>query len=376
MTDQSRPIPVVVNNYLTPYRDDLFSEIQTLDPVQVIYASLPEAKRREIGWTSGKSAHGVVQANDPAIRLGKSGRRMTIPLRSILTLARTRTDVVICTLSRDMVLVQFACLLMARLKGARLAYWVGDVNGPDSGGLVARIVDRLRLFCAARADGMIYYSSHSQDWLQTRLSSRLPRVSWIGGQVRHPISGPEAPPAPPRSAHPVLRVLVIGGNDPRKGIAQLIEDLSEIHAFTERRIELRIAGGTEVQRSTQRGVRVINLGKLAAPQMHSAYERSDVVVISSFREPWGFVLNEALLTGRACVVSEHAGSATVAERYHLAYRPGAPDTLQAAMIHALALPPEGVREIAETLSVHRAAASFHAFCAKLRANASDNLKDY
>ena len=110
--------------------------------------------------------------------------------------------------------------------------------------------------------------------------------------------------------------------------------------------------------------------------MQQAYELADAVIIASLEEPWGFVFNEAILAGKACVVSTHAGSATVADKYGLAYEVGKPDSLNHALLRASVLTRAEMNAIADELSVARAAKSFELFMAALDEPFAQLIQDY
>jgi len=370
---------IVINNYFTPYREALFAEIARQSGstgVTFLHVSRPEAKRRAIGWQPA-AAGSVIEANDPALVLPKSGNRMSLPIRTFRHLVTHRYDVIVCTLSRDLTLVQVLCLGIARLRRVRLIFWIGDVEEPGPTGRLRRLIDRVRLFAARRCRGMIFYSRMSLDWARAQ-GIAVDKVSyWIGGQVRLPIAGDLPEPGRGRpDGHPVLRLLLVGGGDPRKGAAQLLDDLAAIADRAPRRIEVLIVGETERYRRRHGPVRVIGAGRLQAVEMKRAYARADVAVIASAREPWGFVFNEAVLEGRPCVVSEHAGASTLARRYGLAYIPGDANSLHGALIEAQQLSGSDLAGIADILSVPRAAGRFVALVRAVATDRRSVSEDY
>lgn len=373
---------VIVNNYVTPYREDLFAEIHNLRDlleVDFLYVSKPESKRLSIGWTADSNAglDSVILANDPTLVLPRTGNRMSLPFRSLGALSSRKYDVIVCTLSRDMLLVQLLCLVIARLRRARLVYWVGDVEGEAAPSIVKRLIDRMRLSMARQANGFIFYSRKSQEWADAR-NIQTKRVStWIGGQVRQAIKAEISKPARPRTpAHPVLRLLLVGGDDARKGLGQLLLDLSAIADRVDKQIEILLVGGDKQYRTRQNRVRIISIGRLQASGMKHAYASADMAVIASSQEPWGFVFNEAILEGRPCVVSEYAGSSTLASLFGLSYTPGAPSSLEAALHQALSISAEDKEKLSMHLSVPRAAKNFVDFAQSLTTAGSQNCVDY
>lgn len=367
--------PVIINNYATPYRENLFDAIQAEASAAVIYAAQPEAKRRKIGWHAPrKKKRDIFQLSDPAIVQRGSQRRLIVPFATIFRLVQLGPSTIVCTLSRDMVLVQVVALIFAKISRAKIVFWIGDIGEKTPHQGLTGIIDRLRLLCARRADGFIFYSSRSREWLLAQVPNAFERTCWIGGQVRQPIGSP--PTRVRRRLHPVFRLLFVGDEAPRKGLAELIDDLSRQPLISGRQIELLCVGGAMPDRTRISGIRIISLGRLDATGMQRAYERVDAAIIASLKEPWGFVFNEAILTHTPCVVSRHAGSATVAAKFGLAYDVGKPKTLNQALERATTMTRDEFDAIANELSVVKAAGSFHRFIGALREPSAQVFQDY
>lgn len=379
---------LIINNYYTPYRDDLYAAIQRLnegegDVSRVLYVSAPEAKRKMSGWLLGwqDAKANAIAVDDPAVIMGRSGRRVSLPIRTVRQLKKLDRKSIICGFSRDMVLVQILCLWFARARGAKLVYWIGDVKGAPPAGVSARIIDAIRLFCARRADGAIFYSEKSRDWFADKNSGREPRAVWIGGQVRNRIE--ETATRTEKSEfvelgreQGVLKLLFVGTNEPRKGLGQLVRDLKCIELFLDRPIRLLVAGMQRPNTHEWDKLSILWLGHLKSSDLYSVYQSSDIPIIASLQEPWGFVFNEAVLAGRPCIVAESAGASVVAKAYGLAYVPGAPKSLLLAIRNAQSIEREKMLKIEESLSVERAAKSFSDFLKLVESGGSGVVKDY
>jgi glycosyltransferase involved in cell wall biosynthesis len=223
---------------------------------------------------------------------------------------------------------------------------------------------------------MIYYSTKSRDWFADHSLDTQPVTAWIGGQVRHPI-GRESNTLELRPrTHVLTRLLTVGGDDPRKGVDQLILDLSDMPGSSKSQYEVLVAGTSIRRRERRNGLRVISLGRIDAASMQAAYRRADIALIASNREPWGFVFNEAILAGRPCVVSDHAGAATLAGRYGLAYTPGDSASLYRALERARKITPIELSQIASEISVAKSATSFRAFLRDLNMSETHTIQDY
>lgn len=77
--------------------------------------------------------------------------------------------------------------------------------------------------------------------------------------------------------------------------------------------ELIIIGDGEIREKLQQlckslGICVHFLGKKEGDDLYVWYKAADTLVLPSYREPFGAVVNEALLAGCKCVVSKNAGA--------------------------------------------------------------------
>jgi glycosyltransferase involved in cell wall biosynthesis len=368
-----------INNYPTPYRRELFDAL-TSDPrlsnVTILHATHPQRKRLAIGWP--KSPSGPKQttyANDIAVVLPFSARRLVVPIQVTVEVIRHRPEIIVCTLSRDMLLVQIMCASVAWFTSSKLVFWIGDVLPSENQSFLLRQLDAVRAALALRANGLIFYSEKSKEWLRSVASTKSKaKCFWTGGQVRAPETITAS--RPKHATHRPLRILFVGGDDPRKGYTQLVSDLRSLAPMFSRRLKL-ISVGTRKQRIIDHPTLAeVHIGSVHHSEMKKLYSLVDVVIIASLKDPWGFVFNEATAVLTPCIVSRHAGASTVAAGAGLDYLPGEASTLAVALDRALSIDYEQLHRISEILSVDRAIESCVKFLQAVEANTPVEISDY
>ncbi|MBR6123823.1 glycosyltransferase family 4 protein [Candidatus Saccharibacteria bacterium] len=110
-------------------------------------------------------------------------------------------------------------------------------------------------------------------------------------------------------------LLYVGRFDPEKNLSLLINSYSKIKTPDDKLI--LVGGGKTGKEISQQIIKsglennVIQTGPLYAEDLYAWYYLADVFVLPSKKEPFGAVVNEALVAGCFCVVSDCAGSQTL-----------------------------------------------------------------
>jgi glycosyltransferase involved in cell wall biosynthesis len=106
-------------------------------------------------------------------------------------------------------------------------------------------------------------------------------------------------------------VLYVGRIAPEKGVSDLLR-AAGLLAIGGRRFRVALLGGgtlpPEAHHVAIQGL-VVAPGRVAWRSLVAAYLAADVFVLPSRREPWGLVVNEALLLGCPVVVTDAVGAA-------------------------------------------------------------------
>lgn len=202
------------------------------------------------------------------------------------------------------------CYAACRLRRRRFVLWTGIWKWPDS---VTHRVGRpvVRHICR-HADAICTYGSHVSRFLEGE------------GVERHKLFVVRQPVEPDGNFHSAgrevgdsrerLRMLFVGRLAEEKGLATLLRAAGPLLG----RASLTVAGNgperaTWEAAAAAAGLDVTWVGDQGPSELAELYRRSDCVVIPSVttpmaREPWGFVSNEAMLSGCAVVASTAVGA--------------------------------------------------------------------
>jgi glycosyltransferase involved in cell wall biosynthesis len=136
-----------------------------------------------------------------------------------------------------------------------------------------------------------------------------------------------------------LGVLFLGRLSPEKGVGRLIEAFA-LSPLLQARAVLTLAGDgperakLEAQASLLPPGTVTFTGSVASDSTSALFQAADVLVLPSFREAWGLVVNEALAAGLAVVAPRWVGAAAdlvLPEETGLVLDDNAPVTIAAAL---------------------------------------------
>jgi glycosyltransferase involved in cell wall biosynthesis len=150
-----------------------------------------------------------------------------------------------------------------------------------------------------------------------------------------------------------LAVLYVGRLSAEKDVRVLIEAFSQMHATTSNAHLLLAGDGSETQslriQASEGGADVRFLGFTERDKLSQLFEASDVLVLPSRSEPWGLVVNEAMLFEKPVIVSDRIGAAPclVQENVNGYVFPVGRADLLAQRLEYLAQNPSAVRSMGE-----------------------------
>ena len=202
------------------------------------------------------------------------------------------------------------CYLACRLRRRRFIVWTGIWKWPDS--IVHHIGRPLVRHMCRRADAVCTYGPHVSRFLEGEgvESSKLfvvPQPVEPDGDFHS--AGRRTPDGSER-----IRILFVGRLVAEKGLVTLLQAATPLAE----RITLTVVGDGPQRRALEtfaacEGLDVAWLGNQSRSDLAELYRQSDCVVIPSVttrmaREPWGFVANEAMLSGCVVVGSTAVGA--------------------------------------------------------------------
>lgn len=245
----------------------------------------------------GLTVHRTTQAG--AVRLAASGAYRTV----------------ICSLGGRLALP--GCYAAARRRGVPFVLWTGVWEHPRTAAhLVSRAPTR-HLY--RNADAVATYGEHvSRHVEQWRGACGCVCIAPQAVDVEH--FGAEVPEADRRRARDLaggegteMLALYVGRLEEEKGVPGLLEAWRQAALGPGARLAL--AGSGPLQGEVERaGGGVRRLGYVARSELPSLYAAADLLVLPSvrtatFTEPWGLVVNEAMLQGNPVISSDAVGAA-------------------------------------------------------------------
>jgi glycosyltransferase involved in cell wall biosynthesis len=198
-----------------------------------------------------------------------------------------------------------AALAARRRRDWAFVPWWGSFKRPRPT-LPRRLAEPwVRAFIRAADAWMAYGTRSARDVI--RLGADPARTAIAPIVARLPERTKSRDPAGRTGGEP-LRYLFVGRLIERKGVDLLLRAFHELE-----RGELWIAGDgpirSELENATASDQRVHFLGHLKDQALHELYSETDVLVVPSWYEPWGLVINEALAHGIPVIATDQVGAA-------------------------------------------------------------------
>ena len=284
MTD-GRPACLITGT-VSPYRREPFRLLAEAEDVEVI--AWEEAGPPIAGMT----VHRTTQLG--ALRLVASGRYRAV----------------ICGLGGRLALP--GSYLAARARRVPFVLWATIWAHPRTPGHALSYLPTAHLYRSA--DAVVTYGPHVSEYVMRRRSAgnvfEAPQAVSIAEFGRE-VTPAEREAARERAgAENGFLCLFVGRLEREKGVDVLLEAWE--HAALGHDATLALAGEGPL-RSRARGLTVRQLGYVTPLELPGLYAAADAVVLPSvptatFLEPWGLVLNEAMLQGTAVIASDAVGA--------------------------------------------------------------------
>ena len=285
-----RPACLVVGT-VSPYRREAFRLLAEHEHVEVI------AWEQAGPPVAGLTVHRTTEAG--AARLAGSGR-----YRAVIAGLNGRTALL-------------GSYLAARVRRVPFVLWTGIWAHPHTAAHALSVLPTRHLY--RHADAVATYGVHVSRHVEASRGARggvfvAPQtvdVEHFGAAV----SEEDCAHARRRAGgeNTEMLVLYVGRLELEKGVRVLLEAWRDADLGSGARLALAGAGPLEAE-ATQAGGGVRVLGYLGPLELPALYAAADVLVLPSvrtatFREPWGLVVNEAMLQRTPVIVSDAVGAA-------------------------------------------------------------------
>jgi glycosyltransferase involved in cell wall biosynthesis len=338
----SRVRVCISHNMVAPYRLPLFERL-SLDYEIVVLFGLERAADRM--WNASLDEVDFDYRVLPAKLIGP----LVLNPGLAAELGHRRPDVVIHADSDENLASMLVILALKRILGYRLILWVEHVPRTEAALLTTRarrhrfqwpltcialrLMTAIRRYAYRRADALLSMSGVASDRFIADLGTGRP--IFTGTQVvPREILLPAGPPRGDRGRP--LRILFLGYLRANKNVGSLIRAFARTASGNE---ELVIAGDgpelEELQTLAAGRTDVRFVGYVDGQEKVTLLREADLLVVPSFVEPWGLVVNEALFYGLPVLVSRYAASSTLIEdgRTGLLFDPGLEDELEGCLRH-------------------------------------------
>ncbi|KPF50024.1 hypothetical protein IP65_20080 [Novosphingobium sp. AAP1] len=343
---------LVFQNYFSPSRHAIFEELGKTKKLLVIYMQSASDEGRQ--WTEELPVHYSAR-RVPTRKYAK----MVFPAGKLDLPASAEVAVLVDNNPTNISMLLFASAV--RRMARRTYLWVEHIPDPSKrrGKLLYQTLTSRALLRLAGA---------AASW--SEMSDRYLRGLGFAGPIRRipqvvpaPLAdGPDAEP-PLRSITTLTRFGYLGSSVPRKNVAALRTAMNAVVAGDPGcGGQLHLAGYSMPDLAEHEQAH----GYVSGAGLEAFFDAIDVLVLPSVIDPWGLVVNEALVRGRLAIVSKFCGSAEIVEQIDPALVCGlSPEEIGAALTHALSLTPEQValrlakaHALMTGFTVERAAAAF------------------
>ena len=306
---------LLVTNIIPPYRVPLYEYIYQGGNFDLKLIALAESEaNRE--W---KTAKGQIKINYmvlPGIHKFIRNKEIAIHLNWGLwkAISRYNPDIVI-TSGYDM-LAYWEAFLYCKVFKKKYVLWNGTTL--LSAGRINGFIGRIKQMIIGGADRYIAYGKKAAEYLTHMGASKghihvginTVDMNWFRKKAKEFHQDENL--RKERSRYPKLLMLYVGQLIKRKGIYQLLKALSELH---DPNVGLLIVGSGPQGRELKEFCKDQNLenvyfeGFQQQEALLRYYSLADVLILPSFKEVWGLVVNEALASGSYVLCSNYAGAA-------------------------------------------------------------------
>jgi len=306
---------LLITNIITPYRIPLYKYIYQVERFDFKLIALAENEaNRE--WQTVKDQIKLNYMVLPGIHKFIRSKEITVHLNWGLwkAILRYKPDIVI-TSGYDM-LAYWEAFLYCKLFKKKYILWNGTTL--LSARRINGFIGRIKQIIIGGADCYIAYGKKATEYL-TRMGASKGHIhvgintvdtNWFRKKAKE--FHQEENLRKERSRYPKLLMLYVGQLINRKGIYQLLKVLSELH---DPNVGLLIIGSGPQGRGLKQFCKDQNLenvyfeGFQQQEALLRYYALADVLILPSFKEVWGLVVNEALASGIYVLCSNYAGVA-------------------------------------------------------------------
>jgi len=332
----------IVTNIPSPYRKPLFREISKEHNLEVVFYRKAEFGRL---WNSNIEDDQFGHYYLP--HLPKPFHYIPIP---VFQLVKRRDLYILLENNYDNMLVNLLVFCIAKLQGAKIALWIGNIDTPfwqnrmEERSLLKYILHSYKKLLYSNSDGYLCYSTMTKNAISEYVNSEDKIV--VGGQIM-----PEELLPPPGKLNLNVPdekrvILSLGYLHKHKGVQDLIESYLEIEPEN----TILVIAGTgpyedELKKLASISNSILFAGYVDGQLKSAWYERTDLFVFPTYHDPWGHVISEALYFNNLVICSDKAGAKELLSDDHFIFTGGCVKSLIKVMEQAIAKLDSGTMKI-------------------------------
>jgi len=306
---------LLITNIIPPYRIPLYKYIYQAEHFDLKLIALAENEaNRE--WQIARDQIKINYKVLPGIHKFIRSREIAIHLNWGLwkAILRYKPDIVI-TSGYD-TFAYWQAFLYCKLFKKKYILWNGSTL--LSAGRINGFIGKIKQMIIRGADRYIAYGKKATEYLTHMGASKeyihvginTVDMSWFRKKATELHQDKNI--RKERSRYPKILMLYVGQLINRKGIYQLLKALNDLH---DSNVGLLIVGSGPQERELRQFCQDQNLenvyfeGFKQQEALLRYYALADVLILPSFKEVWGLVINEALASGVYVLCSKYAGAA-------------------------------------------------------------------
>lgn len=298
----SQPKVVLLTNSPAPYRLPVFTALTEAVDLTILYCQPNQPDRL---WQMDKVETAVLHHNLPSRTLSLPGLPLTLNPGLVKRLQQTPFDLIIAGENFNHFPAVITAQWAARQQGKPFVLWSEAIDTPFASGHV--VSNAYRRWLYGRTDQFLAYSEAASQFLRRR---GAPAKKIVRGYQVVPASQ-LPPPAQSKEALGLMDVqivLYVGYFNPRKGLPTLLQAFQQVAKEDDRLI--LVGDGSEKQHLQELAAgdgRILFPGYLEGADKASYYAAADIFVLPTQHDPWGLVVNEAMVYGLPIICSSAAG---------------------------------------------------------------------
>ncbi len=309
---------LIFHNYRTPYRDVLFDALSHHIELTVVYLQQPSDENRY--WSSSSdSRYQIVQ-----LTRRKIGKFIFNPLLLPKIIRDMNFDTIVFIDNMPNLVMMLVYSWFYFKHGYRVL-WTEDANlGCENNFLKKMFQKILRVFILRKMDEIWFFSQKAKIYWQFNYSQKRCK-----NLFQTPYNKEQLSKINSKNQFQGRRVFgYLGYFSMRKGLFDLIRSV-EILLDKNIPIYLKLAGDGKLKKKLQEkeSTYIELVGYISDMEKALFFERIDFLVLPSYKDPWGLVINEAMAHGVIPIVSDEVGAKEMVEGIGYIFTSGSVDSL-------------------------------------------------